>query len=293
MEGEGKHGEDVEGDNTHGKVWLITGCSSGLGRALAEAAAAAGHRVVATARQTAALDTLKAPYGDSVHTTELDVTRPEQIRDAVEDAVGVFGRLDVVVNNAGYGLLGALEELSDAQIERNLSTNFFGPLRVMRAALPVLRAQGSGHIINIGAMAAVNAEMGFGVYGGSKAALDVLSDAVASEVSVLGIKVTVVIPGPFRTQFIGSSIERAAKPIAAYERTSGKFAAFLAKLDGSQPGDPAKAAQAILRIAAEDRPARRLYLGRFAYEKTRAKAQAMTRDLDAWPAAGLDTDFAG
>ncbi len=273
------------------KVWLITGCSSGFGRALATAAAGAGHRVVATARKVASLEGLREQFPDTVHAAELDVTVASQIRDVVEDAVGVFGRLDVLVNNAGYGLLGALEELSEEQIARNFETNLWGPLRLMRAALPIFRAQRSGHIVNMGAMAAVNAEMGFGVYGGAKAALETLSDAVASEVSVLGVKVTTVIPGPFRTRFVGESIERAASPIPEYERTSGKFAAFLGKLDGSQPGDPDKAAQAILRIVGEDRPPRRLFLGKFAYDKTRAKAQSLVRDLDAWEAVGLPTDF--
>ena len=273
------------------KVWLITGCSSGLGNALAGAAAAAGHHVVATARRPETLDALRARFPDQVHVAALDVTNAAQARDAVEDAVGAFGRLDVLVNNAGYGLLGALEELSEEQIARNLDTNLMGPLRMMRAALPIFRAQRAGHIINIGAMAAVNAEMGFGVYGGAKAALETLSDALASEVSVLGIKVTVVIPGPFRTDFIGRSIDRAANPLPDYERTSGKFAAFLDKLDGAQPGDPAKAAAAILRIAAEERPPRRLFLGKFAYDKARAKAQQLLRELDSWEAIGLATDY--
>lgn len=273
------------------KVWLITGCSSGLGRALAEAVAASGAKLMATARRPETLAALEEACPETVRTRALDVTRVQEIADVVEDTVAEFGRLDVLVNNAGYGLLGALEELEPAQIERNLATNFFGPLHLMRAALPIFRAQGSGHIVNISAIAAFSPEMGFSVYGAGKAALDALADSVASEAGVFGVRVTQVIPGPFRTDFIGRSLERAARSIAGYERTSGKFAAHLAKLDGQQPGDPAKAAQAILAVANAERPPRRLLLGKFAHQQYRRRLDALAREIAAWEAVGLAADF--
>jgi NAD(P)-dependent dehydrogenase (short-subunit alcohol dehydrogenase family) len=268
------------------KVWLITGCSSGFGLELARAVIAAGHRLMATARNTESIAHLKA---EGVEIGALDVTNPLACRDAVEDTVAYFGRLDVLANNAGQGLTGALEELSREDIERNLAVNYLGPLDLMRAALPVMRVQRSGHIVNIGAMAAVTGEMGFGAYGAAKAALELASEALASEVSPFGIKVTVVTPGPFRTRFI-QALARGGNRIADYDRTAGKFAAYLDKIDGQQPGDPAKAAQAILEAVAADRPPRRLLIGKFAHDKTRQKLQNWAKEIDAWEAVGLPTD---
>lgn len=273
------------------KVWLITGCSSGLGRALAETVAASGAKLMATARRPETLAELEPQYPETVRTRALDVTKTAGIADVVEDTVAEFGRLDVVVNNAGYGLLGALEELDAAQIERNLATNFLGPVHLIRAALPIFRAQQSGHIINISAIAAFSPEMGFSVYGAGKAALDALADSVASEAGVFGVRVTQVIPGPFRTDFIGRSLERAARTVPGYERTSGKFAAYLDKINGAQPGDPRKAAQAILAAARADRPPRRLLLGKFAHDQYRRRLEALGRELPASEALGLATDY--
>lgn len=250
--------------------------------------AASGANVMATARKLESIADLER---ENVRARALDVTDAAAIVDAVEDTVAEFGRLDVLVNNAGYGLVGALEELDERQIERNLATNFLGPLRLMRAALPIFRAQQGGHIVNISAIAAFSPEMGFSVYGAGKAALDALADSVASETSVFGIRVTQVVPGPFRTDFIGRSLERGARTVAGYERTRGKFAAHLEKIDGKQPGDPAKAAQAILAIANAERPPRRLLLGKFAHDQFRRRLEALGRDVAAGESTGLAADY--
>lgn len=271
-------------------VWLITGCSSGLGRALVGRVLAHGHRVVATARQPASLAELAAAHPGRCRCLALDVTSPGQVTTAVAQAAAAFGRLDVVVNNAGYGLIGALEECSEDQIERSFETNFFGALRVIRAALPILRAQGRGHFVNISAAAAIANYAGFSVYGATKCALEAVSESLAAEVKPLGLRVTVVQPGPFRTDFIARSLEPAAGGIPAYEPTSGKFKRFLAAMDGKQPGDPARAADAIIAAVAADQPPLRLVLGKYAIDKTRRKFAAATRELDTWAEVGLATE---
>lgn len=272
-------------------VWLITGSSSGFGRSLVTQALAEGERVIATARRPEALDDLAARHPDALRALALDVTVPDQISSVVSQAAQAFGRLDVVVNNAGYGLIGALEEYDEAQIRRSIETNLFGPLHVMRAALPILRAQKSGHIINISAIAAFANHPGFAVYGGAKAGLEAASDALRQEAAPLGIQVTVVSPGPFRTDFIGRSLERASGHIADYDRTSGKFGAYLEKIDGQQPGDPDKAAAAIVRMVQDGKAPARLFLGKYAMEASRRKIAHLGRDLTDWEAASLATEF--
>jgi NAD(P)-dependent dehydrogenase (short-subunit alcohol dehydrogenase family) len=278
-------------DSPASLVWLITGCSSGLGRALASAALARGDRVAATARQPAALAELAAAYPDTCRTFALDVTDPAQVNAAVADTLATFGRLDVLVNNAGYGLVGALEECSEAQIARNFEVNCFGALRVIRAALPQFRAQKGGHVICISAAAAIANYAGFSVYGAAKRALEGAAEALALEGRTFGLKVTLVQPGPFRTDFIARSLDRAATPLPDYEATSGKFARFLGTMDGKQPGDPARAAAAIIATVTADRPPLRLVLGPYATDKVRRTLTASQRELDAWAPVGGPTDF--
>ena len=258
---------------------------------MTEEALAAGARVFATARTPDRLKDLEEQYPETLRTARLDVTDEQQIRDAVEAAVAVFERLDVVVNNAGYALIGALEEISEPELRRNLDTNFIGPLNVMRAALPVLRRQKHGHIVNISAIAASSNEMGFSIYGGAKAALEAATEAVDAEVSPLGIRATLVIPGPFRTEFIGKSLRRAANHMPDYDRSSGKFAAYLERINGKQPGDPFKAAQAILRMTEAERPPRRLFLGAYAHDRMRKKLDQLRVELEHWQPVGLPVDF--
>ena len=272
-------------------VWLITGCSSGLGRALAARVLARGHRLIATARQPETLDELVAADPSRCRALALDVADASQVAPVVAQAAEIFGRLDVVVNNAGYGLVGAVEEYDEAQITRNFETNFFGALRVIRAALPILRAQRRGHFVNISAAAVIANYAGFSIYGATKWALEGLSESLAAEVRPLGLKVTIVQPGPFRTEFISRSLERASAAIPDYEASSGKFRRFLETMNGRQPGDPAKAADAIIAAVESDNPPLRLVLGKYAIDKTRRKLGSAARELDAGSAAGAATDF--
>ena len=276
----------------NGQVWLITGASSGFGRAIAEEVLAQGGSVAATARIPQTLDTLAALAPDRVLALTLDVTDKDQIDAAVALTKERFGRIDVLVNNAGYGLIGALEEVSEEQIRHNIQTNFIGPLHLMRAVLPIVREQRAGHFVTISAVAAFSNEMGFAVYGGAKAALEAATEAVASEGVLFGLKATIVEPGPFRTSFVGNGLEKAANSIPAYDGTSGKFAAFLRKLDGKQPGDPVLAAKVIVAAVNAPRPPRRLVLGKYAYDRVRKKIEAITREMAEWEQTAVTTDFA-
>ena len=273
------------------RVWLITGCSSGFGLALASAVLAHGHRVIATARHPSAIDELVARHPETCRTLALDVTDRAQVKNTVTAAADAFHRLDVVVNNAGYGLVGAFEELGAGQIARNFDTNFFGALEVIRAALPILRAQKSGHIVNISAAAVISNYAGFSIYGAAKWALEGVSESLAAELKPLGVKVTCVQPGPFRTGFIGRSLERAESHIADYDRSNGKFLRFLETMDGKQPGDPIKAASAIIAAVESDAPPLRLVLGKYANEKARKKHVDAERERTTWEHVGLPTDF--
>jgi NAD(P)-dependent dehydrogenase (short-subunit alcohol dehydrogenase family) len=266
------------------RTWFITGCSSGFGRAIADAALADGHRVIATARDVRSIADLES---GACRALTLDVTDAASTRKVIAEA----GRFDVLVNNAGYALLGAVEECDDDQIRRNMETNFFGPLNVIRAALPMLRTQRSGHIINISAAAAISNYPGFGIYGGAKAALEFLSESLRLELAPLGIRVTLVEPGPFRTGFVTHSLEKASQHLSDYDSTAGKFGRLIASMNGKQPGDPARAAQAILAIATAESPPLRLVLGKYANDKARRRAADLEKERAAWEAIGLPTEF--
>ena len=276
---------------TNSRVWFITGCSSGLGRALAARVLAQGERVVATARDVTALEELANRHPETCRALALDVTDEAQVKSAIAQAAEMFGRLDVVVNNAGYGLVGAFEELNPGEIERNFATNFFGALEVIRAALPILHAQGSGHIVNISAAATISNYPGFSIYGAGKAALESVSEALALELQPFGIKVTIVQPGPFRTDFVRRSLQHAENEIAGYDRSSGKFRRLLEAMDGKQPGDPEKAADAIIAAVESETPPLRLVLGKYAHDKVRGQLAATERELSAWEAVGRPTEF--
>jgi len=272
------------------KTWLITGASSGFGRQLAETVLKHGDQCVLTARQPWQLAELVGLFAHLAIAAPLDVTQPEQIAAAFAAGRERFGDIDVVVNNAGSGLLAALEETDDARLAKSLQTNLIGPLQLMRAAIPILREQKRGHIINVSAMAAFSNYPGFAVYGAAKAGLEAASDAVASECAPFGIKVTLVVPGPFRTDFIARSLDIAPR-LPEYVNTVGKFEAFLTRINGKQPGDPAKAAEAIYQIAGLEKPPFRLVLGKYANDKFARKLQALQEELDDWKAVGLPTDF--
>ena len=276
---------------TKPKVWLVTGCSSGFGRAIAEAALAHGQRVIATARDVRRIADLECAGG--CHVAALDVTDAAQVCSVVNEVAAQWGALDVVVNNAGYGLIGAVEECGEEQIRRNMETNFFGPLNVIRAALPILRAQRIGHIVNISAAAAISNYPGFGIYGGAKAALELMSESLRAEVAPLGIKVTLVQPGPFRTDFIARGLEKAEVEIDDYQATSGRFAKLLASMNGRQPGDPDRAATAIVKMVLDGEAPFHSPLGAYVTKNLRDKAAALGREAEAFATIAADADFHG
>lgn len=262
--------------------WMITGASSGFGRAIAEAALAGGDSVVATARNPA--DLLQ---DERVLPLALDVTDPAQVAAAVERA----GPVDVLVNNAGHGLLGALEELTDIQLRQVLETNLWGALRMTRAVLPQMRARRRGHIVQMSSVGGVVANPGHAAYGMSKFALEGFSEALAGEVAPLGIRVTLVEPGPFRTDFAGRSMAF-ADPIADYADTpAGALRRRFREQDGVQPGDPARAAAAIAATVRADTAPLRLPLGNEAVTRIRAKLRAQLADLDTCEELSLSTAF--
>lgn len=273
------------------KVWLITGCSSGLGRTLAERALARGHTVVATARRVESLAGLGAEHAERCLTLALDVTDESSVRRGVDACVERFGRLDVVCSNAGYAVIGGIEEFSDEQIARNLDTNLMGPIRLLRAALPVLRRQKSGHLLVVSAIAALSNHEGFSIYGGAKGGLEGVMEAVALDVKPLGIRTTLVLPGPTRTDFIARSLERGATTISDYDATAGKFARLLAGMSGKQTGDPVKVAELMIDATESENPPLRLITGKYALTRAKAKIRSLGAEIEAWEARAAATDY--
>jgi NAD(P)-dependent dehydrogenase (short-subunit alcohol dehydrogenase family) len=266
------------------RVWLITGCSAGFGRALTEAAVAAGDTVVATARRPESLAALHAG-GGRVLPMSLDVTDPAAIDRVVAATIERFGRIDVLVNNAGHGSVGAVEELTMGELRDLFEVMFFGAVALTKAALPHMRERGAGAIVQISSMGGQMAMPGFGAYCGAKFALEGLSEALVDEVAPFGIRVLVVEPGAFRTEFGGQRMHR-SRVIDAYRVSTGATRAAVDDMDGTQPGDPAKAARAILEVLDAEAPPLRLALGRDAVEAIGAK------HLETWEALSLGTDLA-
>ena len=246
--------------NTDGRVWLITGCSAGFGREIALAALAAGDRVLATARRPETLAGRKDRGGDRIRTAALDVTDAGQVDAAVKTALEEFGRIDVVVNNAGSGSVGAVEELTMDELRALMEVMFFGAVAVTKAVLPHLRAQGSGTVVQISSMGGQVSAPGFGAYCAAKFALEGISEALAAEVAPFGVKVLIVEPGAFRTEFGGGRMHR-SRTIDAYAVSTGGTREAVENMDGTQPGDPAKAAAAIVRAVGSDDAPLRLALG--------------------------------
>jgi NAD(P)-dependent dehydrogenase (short-subunit alcohol dehydrogenase family) len=272
------------------QTWFITGTSSGFGRAFAEHALSRGHCVVATARRVEALIDLVAIAPDRVLALALDVGVTGAARAAVAAAVARFGRIDVLVNNAGYGVVGALEETPDSELRALMNTNFFGAMAVTRAALPVLREQRSGAIVNISSLGGQLSFAGFSAYSASKFALEGASEALAQEMKPFGVKVLIVEPGQFRTQLAGAGM-RQMPQIEAYREVVGDTREFARTMHNTQPGDPRKAATAIEQaLAAGDTPLR-LQLGADSVDAVRAHAQSLLNDTAAWEVLGRSTDF--
>jgi NAD(P)-dependent dehydrogenase (short-subunit alcohol dehydrogenase family) len=273
-------------------VWFITGASRGFGLEIARAALGRGDRVVATARNLQALAEALPAGDERLLTVELDVHRPEQIAAAVDAAVAAFGRIDALVNNAGRGLVGAVEETSDAEARAVFDVNVFGLLAVTRAVLPQMRAQGSGLVINVSSVGGFVAWPGWGVYCATKFAVEGLSDTMKHELEPLGIKVTAIEPGPFRTDFLdGSSLHIAATEIADYASTGGAARTWAVDNNAGQAGDPEKAAAIIVGLASEDRLPERIQLGANAVHDIADKLARTSRDLEQWREVALSADF--
>jgi NAD(P)-dependent dehydrogenase (short-subunit alcohol dehydrogenase family) len=271
-------------------TWLITGCSTGLGRALASATLDLGETVVVTARDATSVEDLVRSYPDTALALSLDVTDRARGRHVVRQAEDRFGSIDVLVNNAGHGYRAAVEEGQEDQVQELFATNFFGPVSLIRAVLPGMRARRRGTIVNISSIAATSSPAGSGYYAASKAALEALTASLYKEVRPLGINVTVVEPGGFRTSFT-RSLARSSRSIDDYVDTVGARRKTDAAKDGQQPGDPARGAMAIIAAVQSVEPPLMLVLGGDALTRFRDAMQEVNADVDAWEQTTLSTSF--
>ncbi|MDR3436067.1 oxidoreductase [Telmatospirillum sp.] len=272
-------------------VWLITGCSTGFGHALASAVLARGQKAMVTARNPADLRNFAETYGPHVEIASLDIRNPSQIADVVRQAEARFGGIDVLVNNAGYGYLAAIEEGNDEEIRAMFDTNVFGLIAVTRAVLPGMRARRKGHVVNISSIGGLIGFPGVGYYNATKFAVEGFSEALAKEVKPLGIQVTIVEPGPFRTDWAGRSLRTATVAIADYADTAGARRDMIRDNSGRQPGDPVRAAKAIMTAVDSDEPPLHLLLGRPAFDAAKHKLQELSCEFDSWRNVSLDADF--
>jgi NAD(P)-dependent dehydrogenase (short-subunit alcohol dehydrogenase family) len=274
-----------------GKVWFITGASTGFGRLLAEEVLKAGGRVIATARNLEKIEDLAQQYPETARVLALDVTWPSQIEAVAKDAIAAFGRVDVLVNNAGYGIAGGIEEAKEEEFLPVIETNVLGLIRVTRAFLPQFRKQRSGHIINLSSIAGLVGQAGWGYYNTSKFAVEGFSEALAAEMAPLGVKVTIVEPGPFRTDFLGRSAAVIERVIPEYVETAGKAREYVAGQPGKQPGDPLKAVHAMMDVAESETPPLHLVLGAMAYSRFKAKLDKVREELAQYEGVSLGVDF--
>lgn len=270
-------------------TWLITGCSTGLGRALARTVLARGHNAVLTARNESTLQDISADFPDTALAVTLDVTDRAQVKEVVQQAQARFGGIDVLVNNAGYGYRAAVEEADDADIRLLFDTNFFGAVEMIKAVLPDMRAKRAGSILNISSIGARISPAGSGYYSATKAALEGLSGSLHKELQPLGINVTAIEPGAFRTDFAGRSLTQSTTPIEDYAETAGKRRKENDTAHGTQPGDPAKAAEAMVTMVESPNPPSLLVLGKDAFDAFAAVAQAQRTELDQWRDISLST----
>ncbi len=272
-------------------TWLITGCSTGLGRALAEAVLEHGDNAVVTARDVSAVQDIADAHPDTALAVALDVTDDAQVAAAVAAAEERFGAVDVLVNNAGYGYRAAVEEGEDAAVQQLFDTHLFGSVRTIKAVLPGMRARRSGTIVNLSSIGARISPEGSGYYAAVKAAIESLTLSLRKEVAPLGITALVVEPGGFRTDFAGRSLTQSAEPIADYADTAGKRRKENDTVHGTQKGDPAKAAAALIRVVESDDPPYMLLLGNDASDGFRAALDALRTEVDAWESVSRSTDY--
>ena len=273
------------------KVWLITGSSTGFGRVLAEVLLEKGERVVATARKLESLADLQKQYPDSLKALNLDVTNFAQIDEVIKSSNDWANRIDVLVNNAGFGLVGAIEECSMDEIRHQFETNVFGAIAMIQAVLPTMRAQNSGHILNISSVVGVTSYMGTGFYSATKHALEAINESLAKEMESFGIRSIAINPGPFRTDFAGRSLRLSAKTIDAYDGPVHDRRTGIQEMDGTQEGDPYKAALAMIAVVEAENPPQNLPLGKMAYEVFHDKAKKLVEDTEAWKDTILGADF--
>jgi NAD(P)-dependent dehydrogenase (short-subunit alcohol dehydrogenase family) len=271
--------------------WLITGCSTGIGREIARAALEAGHQVVVTSRKVADVADLAEAYPETAVAVALDVTDKAQIAEAVAAADAAYGGVDVLVNNAGYGYLSAIEEGDDAEVRALFDTNYFGTVDMTKAVLPQMRERGSGRVVNISSMAGLVANPPNAYYSASKFAMESLTEALSKEVGPLGVKVTAVEPGAFRTDWARRSMHEAATPIEAYAEGVGARKELIKAFADHLPGDPRKLADAVLMVVGLEDPPLRLLLGSDVLQATREKLTGMLASIDEWESVTLDMSF--
>lgn len=273
------------------KVWFISGCSTGFGRALSLELLAQGYQVVVTARKVEDIADILAINEANTLGLALDVTIPEQVTAAVQAAIAHFGRIDVLVNNAGIGYFGAVEESEDAEVRRMFEINVFGLAKLTQEVLPFMRKQRSGHILNVASIGGLRSFPGVGFYNATKYAVDGLSEALYKEVSPLGIKVTVICPSGFRTDWAGRSAKNTAISIADYASTAQKNMGDIRAISGNQAGDPVKAAKAMIQVTETENPPLRLLLGAAALKGARLKLEELRNDFETWADVSEGADF--
>ncbi|TSD83120.1 SDR family NAD(P)-dependent oxidoreductase [Mycobacterium sp. KBS0706] len=272
-------------------TWLITGCSTGLGKSLARAVLDAGFNAVVTARDVHAVQDLASAYPEIAVAAALDVTNQAQAESAAKLAEERFGSVDILVNNAGYGYRAAVEEGDDNEVAALFATNFFGTVSMIKAVLPGMRARRSGTILNVSSIAGRLAAPGSGYYSASKFAVEGMSDALRKEVAPLGIRVTIVEPGAFRTDFAGRSLQQARASIADYASTAGPRRKENDKTHGTQPGDPERAAQALIKLVTGSELPARLLLGSDAVRIVSGELDTQRHEIETWKDASISTDF--
>jgi NAD(P)-dependent dehydrogenase (short-subunit alcohol dehydrogenase family) len=273
------------------KVWLITGCSTGFGRELATMALQMGYNVAVTARKTNDIVDITKDYASQSLTLSLDVTKPDEITDAVQQTMARFGRIDVLVNNAGIGYFGAIEESEEAMVRQMFEINFWGLTKMIQEVLPIMRQQRSGHILNVASIGGLVGFPAVGFYNATKFAVDGLSESLAKEVAHLGIKVTIIAPSGFRTDWAGRSAANSHHIIADYAETAGQNKSNIRGNSGRQAGDPVRAAAAIIKAVEATEPPLRLLLGNGAVNGAKLKLETLKKDYDNWEEVSRGADF--
>ena len=273
------------------KVWFITGCSTGFGRELAKLVLDTGHKAVVASRKTEDVEDLVEEFPDTAIAVKLDVTKPDEIKSSIEEAISKFGQIDVLVNNAGIGYFAAIEESEDDEVRRMFEINFWGLANMTRAILPLMRKQRSGNIVNIASIGGLVGFAAVGYYNATKFAVDGFSDALSKETAPLGIKVTVVCPSGFRTDWAGRSANNSKIVIDDYKDTAESNKNYMRGYSGKQPGDPVRAAKAIVKTVESENPPLHLLLGAAALKGGRTKLDVLKKDFDAWEDTTTGADF--